>query len=127
MSDEWRVTGLAGVILWTTPERHPEMRRFYVEVLGLTPMRDRPGFVNFAWGDTRLTISTHEEVEGTARDPLRVMVNLAVEGLDGAHRRLTRLGVECLRPPEPEHWGGRIATYRDPDGNVVQLMELPKG
>jgi predicted enzyme related to lactoylglutathione lyase len=126
MSD-WSITGLAGVILWTSAERHPAMRRFYVEVLGLTPRSDRAGFVNFAWGDTRLTISTHQDVEGRARDPLRVMVNLAVEGLDDAHRRLTGLGVECLRPPQLEHWAGRIATYLDPDGNVVQLMELPRG
>lgn len=125
MAPEWGVTGLAGVILWTSAARHPAMRRFYVEVLGLAPRRDRPGFLNVAWGDTRLTVAVHDRVDGSAGDPLRIMLNLAVTGLDEAHRRLTAEGVECLRAPERESWGGRVATYRDPDGNTVQLLELP--
>jgi uncharacterized glyoxalase superfamily protein PhnB len=29
------------------------------------------------------------------------------------------------RPPEREDWGGHVATLLDPDGNVVQLFQLP--
>jgi len=28
-------------------------------------------------------------------------------------------------PPEREHWGGWIATLQDPDGNILQLLQLP--
>jgi predicted enzyme related to lactoylglutathione lyase len=123
---EGKITGVAGVLIWTTPERFEALRRFYVDVLGLAPRTDRPGFANFEWPDesARLTLSIHKQLDGKARDPLRVMVNLAVDGIDGAHRRLTEAGVPCLRPPSPEPWGGRVATYTDPDGNVVQLLEL---
>jgi hypothetical protein len=29
------------------------------------------------------------------------------------------------RRPEREAWGGVVATFADPDGNTLQLMELP--
>jgi uncharacterized glyoxalase superfamily protein PhnB len=119
------VLGLAGVLLWTSDERHRAMRAFYAETLEMRPRSDRSGFVNFELGEARLTVAVHGEVTGPARDPLRIMVNLSVDGLDEMHRRLIDKAVPCLRPPERESWGGRVATYTDPDGNVVQLFELP--
>jgi uncharacterized glyoxalase superfamily protein PhnB len=101
------------------------MRAFYAGTLGMRSRSERLGFVNFELGGARLTVAVHREVSGAARDPLRIMVNLAVDGLDEMHRRLVGKAVPCLRPPERESWGGRVATYTDPDGNVVQLFELP--
>lgn len=126
MSD--RVTGLAGVLVWTTRERYPAMRRFYVETLGLVPRSDRAEFVSFAWGagagmDVRLSISVHEGVQGAARDPLRVMLNLGVDDIHAAAARLRAGGVQFTRAPEQEKWGGWIATFHDPDGNIVQLLQ----
>ncbi len=119
------VVGLAGVLLWTTTDRHRAMRVFYADTLGMRPRSDRSGFVNFELGEARLTVAVHREVTGPARDPLRIMVNLAVDGLDAMHQRLIQAEVPCLRVPELESWGGRVATYADPDGNVIQLFELP--
>lgn len=101
------------------------MRDFYVETLGLTPRADRPQHVDFEWGEMRLTIVVHKEVEGASRDPLRVMINFAVDDIEAAHRRLGDAGVAFTRPPEREPWGGLIATFHDPDGNTLQLLQLP--
>jgi catechol 2,3-dioxygenase-like lactoylglutathione lyase family enzyme len=117
------IAGVAGVIIWTG--NFPAMLRFYRDVLGLTPHSVKPAFVNFAWGSFRLSVAAHSEVHGTARDPLRIMVNFAVADIDAAAARLRQAGVEFIRPPEPEEWGGRVATFRDPDGNTLQLLELP--
>lgn len=117
------ITGLAGVLLWTTAERHPTMAAFYRDVLGLTPRSDRPGFINFAWGDTRLTISTHSDVRGTSSEPLRIMVNLGTDDIHRVADDLTERGVELLRVPSQESWGGWIATFSDPDGNILQLLQ----
>jgi len=73
----------------------------------------------------RLTVTIHSELDGTARDPLRIMVNLATADIEAAHRRLAAAGVRFLRPPEREHWGGWVATMEDPDGNLVQLLQFP--
>lgn len=119
------VDGLAGVIVWTSRDRFAAMERFYRETLGLTPRSRRDGFINFAWGDVRLTVAVHDGVEGPSSEPERVMVNLATDDIDATHARLMAAGVPVRRPPERESWGGRVATYGDPDGNTVQLLSRP--
>ena len=119
------IDGLAGVLVWTAADRFPAMARFYREILGLTPRSDKPGFVNFDWSGVRLSVGVHDRVAGTSRDPLRLMVNLTVTDIRAVHERLVRSGVAFTRPPEREEWGGWVATFADPDGNVLQLMQLP--
>ena len=53
------------------------------------------------------------------------MPHLGVDDIHGECRRLQEEGVEFIRPPEQEHWGGWIATLKDPDGNILQLLQLP--
>jgi predicted enzyme related to lactoylglutathione lyase len=119
------VTGLAGVLIWTDAARHPAMAAFYRDVLGLPTRTQRDGFISFDWPDTgvRLTIAVHADVAGPAADPLRIMLNLGVEDIAATHRRLQDAGVDFTRAPEQEKWGGWIATFADPDGNVVQLLQ----
>lgn len=120
MSD---ITGIAGVIIWTEPVRHEAMAAFYRDVVGLTPRSDRDGFINFEWGTIRLTIARHSEVSGVNPDPQRIMVNLQTDRIQEVYRRLIAAGVEFTRPPEREPWDGWIATFSDPDGNTVQLLQ----
>lgn len=101
------------------------MERFYREILGLTPRSQREGFINFAWGDVRLTVAVHDHVGGSSAEPERVMINLATDDIEAAHARLVAAGVPVRRPPERESWGGRVATYSDPDGNTIQLLSRP--
>jgi predicted enzyme related to lactoylglutathione lyase len=119
------IVGLAGVLIWTEADRFAAMARFYRDTLGLTPRSAKPDFVNFDWGGVRLSVSLHDRVRGPSRDPLRVMVNLRVDDIRAVHARLARAGVPFTRPPEREDWGGWVATCSDPDGNTVQLMQLP--
>jgi len=119
------VIGLAGVVIWTSARRFAAMARFYANTLGLDVRTERDGFVNFELGDQRLTVTTHDEVTGAARDPLRIMLNLEVSNITAVHARLVDSGVAFLRAPELEPWGGWVATFVDPDGNTLQLFELP--
>ena len=118
------ITGIAGVIIWTEPGRHVAMAEFYRDVIGLTPRSDREGFINFEFGRMRLTIAHHSAVAGTSGDPLRVMVNLEVPDIQPVYERLAAGGVVFSRLPEQESWGVWIATFNDPDGNTVQLMQV---
>lgn len=125
--DSAAIGGVAGILIWTSEDRFPAMRDFYRETLGLTPRSVRPSFVNFEWGGFRLTVSVHDEVSGANEDPLRIMLNLDVANIEAVHARLRAAGVAFSRPPEREPWGGVIATFQDPDGNTLQLMQLPPG
>jgi len=119
------IEGLAGVLIWTAADRFPAMARFYRETLGLAPRSDKADFVNFDWSGVRLSVGVHDRVEGTSLDPLRLMINLTVTDIRAVHDRLVRAGVVFTRAPEREDWGGWVATFADPDGNVLQLMQLP--
>lgn len=119
------IRGLAGVIIWT--DDLDSMVEFYRDTLGLTPHSVRPAFVSFKWGNVRLGIGTHAQVAGRSSDRYRVMVNLDVDDIHAEHERLAGAGVEFIRSPEQERWGGRVCTFTDPDGNVLQLLEQPRG
>ena len=119
------IRGLAGILIWTDAGRFPALARFYRDTLGLVPRTAKADFVSFDWAGVRLSVSVHDGVHGPSRDPLRVMVNLAVDDIEAVHRRLVAAGVPFSRPPEREDWGGLVATFADPDGNTLQLMQLP--
>jgi predicted enzyme related to lactoylglutathione lyase len=119
------IVGLAGVLVWTEAERFPAMARFYRDTLGLTPRSSKSDFINFDWSGVRLSVGVHERVHGAARDPLRVMIHLTVSDIQAVHARLSQAGVVFTREPEREEWGGWVATFTDPDGNTLQLMQLP--
>ena len=119
------IRGLSGVIIWT--DDLDSMVEFYLDTLGLTPHSVRPAFVSFKWGDVRLGIGTHAQVAGRSSDRYRVMVNLDVDDIHAEHERLAGAGVEFIRAPERERWGGWVCTFTDPDGNVLQLLEQPRG
>ena len=121
------IEGLAGVILWTSPDRFEAMRRFYVERVGLAPQpTNRAGHVAFSWGTpprhVRLIVGVHEGVRGPNPDPERVMVNLLTSDVPALAARMRERGVEFTEVRE-QSWGGWIATFRDPDGNTIQLLQ----
>jgi predicted enzyme related to lactoylglutathione lyase len=119
------IEGLAGVLIWTEAARFPAMARFYRDTLGLVPRSVKSDFINFDWRGVRLSVGVHDRVAGTNRDPLRVMINLTVADIHAVHERLVGAGVAFTREPAREDWGGWVATFADPDGNVLQLMQLP--
>ena len=47
------------------------------------------------------------------------MINLGVDDIHAEHNRLVDAGVVFIRPPERESWGGWVATFQDPDGNLA--------
>ena len=116
------IEGVAGVIIWT--DRLEEMSDFYRNDLGLEPHSVRPDFVAFRWGDMRLSIGAHDHVRGSAKDPYRIMINLSVGDIHTFYEESLGRGVRFVRPPEQEHWGGYVATLEDPDGNLLQLLQL---
>ena len=119
------IGGIAGVLIWTEAHRFDAMARFYRDQLELTPRTSRSDFINFDWSGVRLSVSVHDRVRGATREPFRIMVNLAVDDIAAVHARLRAAGVAFTRPPEREDWGGWVASLTDPDGNLIQLMQLP--
>jgi predicted enzyme related to lactoylglutathione lyase len=101
------------------------MARFYQHVLGLPLHSRHEDFIAFELRPgVRLNLGAHSQVHGRARDPYRVMVHLKVGDIHALSARLKSHGTAFLRDPEQESWGGWVATFQDPDGNILQLLEL---
>jgi len=114
------LSALHSVLIWT--EDVPGLLPFYRDILGLKTLVETEEFAVFPLNGIGLRIGKHSEVRGPARDPHRVMVNFRVEDCQAEYERLAKQGVEFVRPPSPDaiHI---VATFRDPDGNILQLMQ----
>lgn len=116
------IDSVLGVIIWT--KDLDTLLSFYRDTLEITPHSVHAEFVSFKWGEMRLGIGKHSEVEGRTTEPFRVMVNFSVSDIHHVYAELRARDVEFIRPPEKEHWGGWVATFSDPDGNILQLLQL---
>jgi predicted enzyme related to lactoylglutathione lyase len=107
--------------------RLDEMVAFYRDVLELPVHSDHGDLVAFELRPgMRLNIGRHSQVWADRNmDAYRIMINLGTSDIHATHERLASRGVTFIRPPDQEGWGGWIATFQDPDGNVLQLMQQP--
>jgi predicted enzyme related to lactoylglutathione lyase len=102
---------------------------WYRGVLGASPTAGGVdvGFVVFDVG-CHLVI---EPVTGDSEIPADQLVgrftgvSFVVADIEAAHRSLVARGVSVVGEPEPQSWGGVLATIADPDGNQMQLVQYP--
>jgi len=97
---------------------------FYRDTLGLSVGMEAPGFVIL--GDPSgpvAALGTHSEVHGKAKDPARHIVGFDTDDIRGDCARLKAAGVEFVEEPNQQGdlW---IATFKDPEGNLIQLLQF---
>jgi lactoylglutathione lyase len=103
---------------------------FYRDLLGLPLQADgsAQGYAVFACDGVRLVV---EAVPADAPADEQALVgrftglSFAVADIDAEHRRLAALGVPFAGVPERQFWGGWLATFCDPAGNGLQLVQYP--
>ncbi len=95
---------------------------FYRDVLGL-PMRSRMGedWAEFDAGGT--TVALHGTREGHAPPQEGATVVFEVDDLDGAMTSFRGRGVGFEGEVNEVPGYGRFVSFRDPDGNLVQIFE----
>jgi predicted enzyme related to lactoylglutathione lyase len=99
--------------------------RFYGETVGMTIDQrfDEWRFCQFATGEGKLAIEASEPGEDNEETgPRFLAVSLQVEDILAVYGELLAKGVEFLGPPETMAWGGTLAHFKDPDGNVLTLL-----
>ncbi len=114
----------AGVTLWS--EDHNNLLPFYRDILGLNVTMESEG--NVAFGDDSeeapwFGLGTHSEVRGRNNDPARHMVGFMSDDIHADWQRLKDAGVEFIEDPTDYGDSMYIATFKDPDGNFVQLFQ----
>jgi len=115
------IKGLQGATIWS--EDLGNLLPFYRDVLGLEVGLQTSGFVVLGdRGAPALALGTHSEVHGRNCEPARHMVALTSDDVRTDWVRLKAAGVEFVEDPT-DYGTVRIATLKDPDGNLVQLLQ----
>ena len=114
----------SGIILWT--EKISNLQKFYEDLLGLEAHYVNDKFISFRWKDFKFSIGEHYFITNKLnKHRYRFMINFNVDEIYSTLNKLKAKNVEILREPETEHWGGILATFKDPDGNIVQIFQQP--
>jgi methylmalonyl-CoA/ethylmalonyl-CoA epimerase len=97
---------------------------FYRDTLGVPFLFGAPGLAFFRLGDVRLMLSIPEGADPrTMASPLYFRVRDIV----ATHAALAARGVEFVGPPHIVHRDSTVELwmtfFRDPDGNLLALME----
>ena len=101
---------------------------FYRDTLGL-PLQfeaENFGYASFAPEGIRLGLAA---VDPKAPDSSKLVgrhtgVGFGVPDLDTSYRQLSAKAVQFTMIPTKQPWGGYMATFADPDGNIFYLDQL---
>ncbi|MDP3084454.1 MAG: VOC family protein [Rubrivivax sp.] len=105
---------------------------FYTDTLGLQRVASDPahGFAAFKSAGIDLIVET-VATDATADDRALVGrfagVSFAVDDIQTEAARLKAAGVVFTGAPELQFWGGWLATFADPAGNQLQLVQYAAG
>ena len=94
---------------------------FYENVLGLQKKYQFSTYAGFDCGGVEIGLVPGRTTEVQENAPC---VDLLVRDVDEAYQTLCERGVRFLKEPHDTVWGGRIALFTDPDGNVLQLVQI---
>ena len=117
-------------LVWTADTARA--KAFYSDTLGLTLKRESFGALVYAVGGGELRVSPVPSTQPSAH----TVLGFAVDDLDGTLDDLERRGVVAERFPNFAHaarglWtapdGTRIIWFRDPDGNLLSVVQYGPG
>jgi len=95
---------------------------FYEHTLGLQKKYRFADYAGFDCGGVEIGIKTWGENEPPrAGEPC---LNFLVDDVQEMYKSLRNNGVNFINPPKHTRWGGKIALFSDPDGNLIQLTEI---
>jgi len=112
-------------------------RKWYEEVLGVKvagrkPAPSRPGVTEAAYlvgppgNPTTIELMPDDDTAPVSRKPFAPGLShlaLAIDDFDAWEARLTRAGVSWLGPVGEAISGGRLRSFLDPEGNMLQIVE----
>jgi len=101
-----------------------EMTTFYRTLLGTDPVAQSSDMVIFMTGHTKIFI--HRTYAPSPGDlPPENHTAYEVPDVDEACAALTQQGLTIEVPPKDYYWG-RSAYLRDPDGHLIELIQVQK-
>lgn len=99
---------------------------FYRDALGFAFVHAAPEFhfAEFRVGAMRFSLAGGGGGEGGHKVGGNTGIGFVVDDLDKAHAELAANGVAFTMEPAEQPWGGYMAMFADPDGNVFYLDQV---
>lgn len=97
--------------------------KFYEKTLGLEKKYEYSSYVGFECGGVEIGLIpklTEEQKAG----PLSPSVGFLVDDVEKVYNELKDKGVKFIKELHEEPWGGRQATFTDPDGNILEIVQI---
>jgi predicted enzyme related to lactoylglutathione lyase len=96
---------------------------FFRDVIGFPLLIDdeKFQFARFQAGGVTFALVGGAGKEREARGDVHAGIAICVPDVDAAYRELSAKGVRFTMPPSKQPWGGYMALFADPDGNVFHL------
>lgn len=111
--------------------RWDEALAFYRDRIGFVPtyVDEQLGWAEFKLGGARIALERSDPNDPESKELVGrfVGVSIHVDDIRGLYQRLRDAGVSFPGPPERQPWGGVLAHFADPDGNVLTLMGSDEG
>jgi catechol 2,3-dioxygenase-like lactoylglutathione lyase family enzyme len=94
---------------------------FYENALGLQKKYEFSSYAGFDCGGVEIAL-----VPGRTSAPQQdeARVDFLVSDIDEAYRMMSERGVSFVKEPHATLWGSRIALFTDPDGHLLQLVQM---
>ncbi len=113
-----RLRNLPYVTLWAV--KFDEEKNLYKEILGLPVTEENANFIMF--GTKGSSLAFHRLRKGCRLDRQTVELHFEVDDVDEVYSALHRKGVKFDDKPANRPWGKRMASFRDAEGYVVELV-----
>jgi catechol 2,3-dioxygenase-like lactoylglutathione lyase family enzyme len=103
----------------------PAAKTFYAQILGLDILWEYENkAIGFDLGPVLIVedVSSDEDRNERALAGRFVGCSIEVEDIQATYSELVTKGVHFTSPPEKQEWGGTLAHFEDPAGNVLTLV-----
>jgi len=120
---------LETMLSWVNVADHARAKQFYGEVLGLQQMFEMDGWAEFSHAQGAATVGIAGPRPGGAADasPAGATMVFKVDDLVKAKAELSKRGVKFEGEVYEVPGVVRIATFRDPFGNPLQIAQVLVG
>ncbi len=96
---------------------------FYEETLGLEKKYEYSSYVGFECGGVEIGLIL-KVTEGQKVSPASPSVEFLVDDVEKVYKELKNKGVKLFKELHEEPWGGKQATFTDPDGNIIEIAQI---
>jgi len=96
--------------------------RFYEEILGLQKKYEFSSYVGFECGGVEVGLIPKQKEK--ASDGSSPTAGFLVDNVDKTCAELKSRGVRFIKEVHDETWGGRQASFTDPDGNLLEVTQI---